>query len=204
MNADTPVPPSAASRFEEAIRRLDAANAADPNLETVAGQTWPRELLYAHRLYAWVLKLAPDASEALRLAARSQHLCRWMIPRSDYEATRAGYLKWRADLKQFHAQKAREILAGLGYPETIIAQVEALNLKKNFPSDPECRVLEDALCLVFLEHQLAGLSTRSAPEKMINALRKSWQKMTPRARDIALQLPLGAAEKELVARALAE
>src|SRR5688572_12176316 len=135
--------------FENALRRFDAENARDPNAE--AGQ--PRELLYAQRLYDWVLKLAPDASEELRLAARSQHICRWMIPRNQYPMDRVGYLKWRNDLKKFHAQKTGEILAELRFPEPIIARVQALNLKKDFPRDPESRVLEDALCLVFLQFQ---------------------------------------------------
>src|SRR5437867_12269819 len=107
------------NRFEAAIRRFDAANSLDPNLEIVEGIARPRELVYAERLTDWVLKLCPDASEELRLAARCQHLCRWMIPRGSYKKTRAGYLKWRNDLKKFHADKAGEILRETGYPEEI-------------------------------------------------------------------------------------
>ena len=40
-------------------------------------------------------------------------------------------------------------------------------------------MLEDALCLVFLEYQLADLAAKTAEDKTINALQKSWQKMTP-------------------------
>src|SRR5437899_233735 len=97
-------------RFQAAIRRFDEENARDPNTEVVDGAAQPRELVYARRLSDWVRKLAPAASEELRLAARSQHLCRWTIPRSSYEMTRAGYLRWRSDLKAFHARKAGEIL----------------------------------------------------------------------------------------------
>src|SRR5438105_4176918 len=74
----------------------------------------------------WVLRLCPNASEELRLAARSQHLCRWMIPRDSYPRTRPGYLQWREALKKFHAQKTGEILRGLGYPESVIARVQNL------------------------------------------------------------------------------
>ena len=69
------------ARFEAAFRRFDEENARDPNRETADGVAQPRELLYAQRLSDWVLRLRPDASEALRLAARCQHLCRWEIPR---------------------------------------------------------------------------------------------------------------------------
>lgn len=190
------------ARFTEAIHRFELANRNDPNQEMADGAMVPRELLYARRLSAWVLKLSPEASEELRLAAHCQHLCRWEIPRTSYEMTRAGYLKWRNDLKQFHARKAGEILREVGYPETAIARVQDLNLKKNFPTDPESRVLEDALCLVFLQFQLADLAARTDDDKIINALQKSWKKMTPAAHVEALKLAFGPRESELLRRAL--
>ena len=190
-------------RFEAAIRRFDQENSRDPNLEIIEGVARPRELVYAERLTDWVLKLCPDASEELRLAARCQHICRWMIPRNSYDMTRVGYLKWRNDLKKFHADKAGEILREVGYPEETVAKVQALNLKKNFPDDPASRVLEDALCLVFLEFQFAELAAKTADDKMVNALQKSWKKMTPAAREQALLLNFGPKEKSLLERALA-
>ena len=148
-------------RFEAALRRFDEENSRDPHVDQVAGVAHPRELLYAQWLTEWVLKLCPEASEELRLAARCQHLCRWMVPRDSYPMTRAGYLKWREVLKHFHAEKAGEILREVGYPEEVIARVQSLNLKKNFPQDAEGRVLEDALCLVFLEHQFGDLASKT-------------------------------------------
>ena len=189
-------------RFEDALRRFDEANGRDPNRDVVDGVSQPRELLYAQRLAKWVLRLCPGASEELRLAARCQHICRWEIPRDSHPMTRAGYLQWRATLKKFHAQKAGEILREAGYEEDVIRRVQDLNLKKHFPNDPESRVLEDALCLVFLEFQFAELAARSDDDKMINALRKSWQKMTEPARAEALKLNFGPREKNLLDRAL--
>ena len=185
-------------KFDAAIHHFDAENSRDPNQEN--GR--PRELVYAERLTAWVLKLCPNASEPLRLAARCQHICRWESPRDKHPMTRAGYLKWRADLKKFHAEKSGAILREVGYGEAAIRRVQDLNLKKNFPADAECRVLEDALCLVFLEFQFAALAAKSDDEKMVNALRKSWEKMTEAARAEALKLNFGEREKKLLARAL--
>ena len=185
-------------KFTAAIRRFDEENSRDPNLEN--GR--PRELLYAERLTDWVLKLSPAASEPLRLAARCQHIRRWESPRENYPPTRAGYLKWRADLKKFHAEKSGTILREVGYDEATVCRVQALNLKQNFPADLEVRVLEDALCLVFLEFQFAALAAKSDDEKMINALKKSWEKMTDAGRAEALKLNFGEREKNLVTRAL--
>jgi hypothetical protein len=185
-------------RFETALRRFDEENSRDPNREN----SQPRELLYAQRLTNWILRLCPNASEALRLAARCQHICRWESPRENYPMTRAGYLKWRADLKKFHAEKSGAILREVGYDEETIRVVQDLNLKKNFPADAETRTLEDALCLVFLEFQLADLAAKTAEDKTINALQKSWTKMTEAARAEALKLNYGEREKTLLQRAL--
>ena len=183
------------TRLQTAVARLDAANAGDPR---------GRELDYAERLSAWVHRLAPAPTAALQLAARAQHLTRWRIPRESYPADRLGYLRWRTDLKQFHAQAAGEILREVGYDETMVTEVQDLIGKRNFPRDPASRVLEDALCLVFLETQFAETTAKTGADKMVAILRKTWQKMTPRAQAIALALPLPPAQRALVERALQE
>jgi hypothetical protein len=189
-------------RFAAAIRRFDEENSRDPN--TIVAQEQPQgfEVVYAQWLTEWVLRLCPGASEELRLAARCQHLCRWAIPRNSYPMDRTGYLRWRTELKQFHAEKAGQILREVGYPEDVIQKVQSLNLKKDFPHDPEGRVLEDALCLVFLEHQFGDLAAKTTEEKLLSALQKAWKKMTPQARAAALALPLAPEQRELIQKAV--
>ena len=70
--------------FEDALRFIDEANSQDPNTEKFEGKDYPKELLYSMRMTKWLETIEPHASEALRLAVRSQHICRWEIPRSDY------------------------------------------------------------------------------------------------------------------------
>jgi hypothetical protein len=190
------------SRFNEAIRQFDLINAADPNLDTVDGIAYPRELLYATRLTNALLQLQPQATEPLRLAARCQHLARWTIPRNSYPMTRPGYLQWRNDLKSFHANKAASVLREIGYPDDVIARVHLLVTKQEFPRDPDAQTLEDALCLVFLQFQLDDLARKTPEPKILNALRKSWQKMSPAARNLALQLNLSPTSQSLLHRAL--
>ncbi|NQV25970.1 MAG: DUF4202 family protein, partial [Rhodopirellula sp.] len=50
----------------------------------VDGKARPAELVYSERMTAALERFAPDAPEALRLAARAQHLQRWQLPRRDY------------------------------------------------------------------------------------------------------------------------
>jgi hypothetical protein len=116
--------------------------------------------------------------------------------------TRAGYLRWRADLKEFHAEKMGGILRGVGYEEEFVARVQSLNRKNDLGRDAECQVLEDALCLVTLQYQLADLVARTEPETMDRILQKTWKKMSPVAREWALKLDYSAPERDALARAL--
>lgn len=191
-------------RFAEAIRRFDEENARDPNTLEINGERLPRELVYARWLTEWVLRLCPQASEALRLAARCQHLRRWEIPRESFPMDRAGYLRWRTTLQRFHAEQSARILREVGYPEEIVRRVQELNLKKGLPHDPEMQVLEDALCLVFLEHQLEDLASRISEDKLVNALARSWKKMSAAGRAAALDLHYSERVRPLLARAIAE
>jgi hypothetical protein len=175
-------------RFEQAIARLDAANAQDPSRAKWDGREWPAELLYAMRMTEWLNRLEPRASEALRLAVRAQHLCRWMIPRSQFPMTRAGYHQWRSTLARFHAEKAGEILKSVDYEEPAIARVQSLIRKERLKSDPEAQTLEDVACLVFLEGDYIQFATAHDSQKVIDILRKTWRKMSARGQDAALSL----------------
>lgn len=174
--------------LDRAFELFDAANANDPNQIEVEDGAQPKELVFAKRLTESVLALDPNASEALLLASRCQHICRWEVPRSTEPMGRAGYLKWRAGLKKFHAAKSAEILSEVGYPEEMINRVQELNLKKNLKSDSECQTIEDALCLVFLQHQFDALIEGTDPEKMVKIVQKTWAKMSEQGHRAALKL----------------
>jgi hypothetical protein len=201
MNDTSPLP-NIGMRFAEALARFDAENSRDPHSVLVHGEPRPRELAYAEWLTDWVLQLSPRASEPLLLAARSQHIGRWKIPRTSYPATRAGYLQWRAELKRFHAETSGRILEQVGYPPETIARVRELNLKQNLATDPECQVLEDALCLVTLRYQFAEVLEKTGPEKLIAIIQKTLRKMSPQAQNVALTLPFPSEHKELIEKAL--
>jgi hypothetical protein len=141
------------ARFIEACRLFDAANNEDPNLEPGPdGQPVPKELLYAQRMSACLARVAPNAPEAVQLAARAQHIRRWCIPRADFPMTRPGYHQWRNTLKKYHAELAGQLMAQAGYEPEAITQVQQLLQKQNLQSDPDVQLLEDVICLVFLEY----------------------------------------------------
>lgn len=191
------------NRFEQAIAMIDEANAADPNRILVDGAEHPAEVVYGERMSATLDRLLPDAPELLRLAARAQHIRRWSVPRSAYPMDRAGYHRWRNDLKRKHAEWTAEILGRCGYDAAEIARAGALIRKENLRGDTEAQTLEDVACVVFLQHYALDFAAKHEDEKLIEILRKTWGKMSECGRAAALDAPLAAPIRVLLDRALA-
>jgi len=190
------------NQFEKTLADFDAANAQDPNTEMHNGHPVAKELIYGQRMTEQLLKFLPDASEDLQLAARSQHICRWKIPRNDYPMDRQGYKKWRLDLAVFHGETAASILLKNGYSADTIQRVKDLLLKRSLKRDHEVQALEDVACLVFLEFYLEDFATKHDEAKLIDIIQKTWNKMSDAGHAAALKLPLSNAMLALVTKAL--
>ena len=149
-------------------------------------------------------QFCPDASIDLQLAARCQHICRWKIPRSDYPMDRQGYKRWRTDLALFHGATAATILAQQGYDEDVINRVKDLLLKRGLKRDDEVQILEDVICLVFIQHYLADFASKHDEAKLLDIIRKTWNKMSEKGHGAALALPLPNDLLTLIGKALNE
>lgn len=199
-----PAPAGAANpeRFRQAIRLIDEAHAADPRSMFINEEDVPYELGYAIRLTDWVLRREPDASERILLAARAQHLKRWTLPRDEFPAGLHGYLAWRETLKTFHADEAGKLLRQAGYAGEEIESVQQLIRKERFPMDPDTRVVEDGLCLVFMDLQLAAFKAGHAEEKVIDIIQKTWGKMSDVGQAMARDVEWDAVTQQLIDKAL--
>ena len=189
-------------KLQKAFELFDSYNQQDPHSIRWGGIQYPSEYFYALQLYNWVKKLSPEASELLLVASRCQHLGRWKIPRQEYPTGKAGYLRWRADLAKFHASEAAIILREAGYDDDEIEEVQHITLKQNLKTDDEVQVMENALCLVFLEFQFEDFMQKHDDEKLIRILQKTWKKMSAPGREAALSLQLNNRAKTLLDKAL--
>jgi hypothetical protein len=190
------------TRLQAALKAIDEANAQDPNTLDIDGVKTTKELLYGQRMSAQLEQFTPLASTSLQIAARAQHIQRWLSPRSDYPQGREGYKRWRADLGQFHAETTAKILAKLDYSDTFITRVSTLLGKKGIKRDEEVQTLEDVICLVFLEHYLSDFARKHSDEKLIDIIQKTWRKMSEAGHEAALKLPIDPAVMPLITRAL--
>jgi hypothetical protein len=190
-------------QLQQAFAAFDAANREDPNTEVVAGQAQPKELVYAQRMSQQLNEFCGDASPVVQLAARAQHICRWKIPRTDYPMDRPGYHRWRTELGKFHADTAAAILAKQGVDSELIERVKTLLQKRKLKQDPEVQLLEDVVCLVFIRHYLADFARKHDEEKLLDIIRKTWKKMSPKGQEAALSLALPEDLTTLITRAVA-
>jgi hypothetical protein len=181
-------PVNPAAIFDQAIALIDAANSTDPNQEAADGQAWPKELLYSRRMSDMLQRYAPEADDAMRLAIRAQHIQRWKSPRDAYPTGRDGYLQWRKDLYTFHADTAAALLAQAGYGDEVVERVKKAVGKRALKKNPDTQLLEDVTALVFIEHYMLDFAAKHPEydaEKWCGIIRKTWEKMSMRARDFA-------------------
>ncbi len=190
------------SLYEAAIAAIDAANAADPTIVVVRGTSRPLALVHGLLASEWVARLHGDADDTLLLAARAHHLRRWELPRAQYEPGKAGYLRWKRDQRQRHARDVGELLAAVGYESVTIERVQALVRRDRLATDAGSQAVEDAACLVFIETQLADVSTILEHDHLIDVIRKTAKKMSPAALVAVSEIQLGEQERALLATAL--
>ncbi len=192
------------NRLDRVIEAIDNANAKDPNTSLDGDTLRPAELVYGERMSATLGEFCEIASEHLQIAARAQHIERWTSRRNSYPAGREGYLKWRSDLKAFHARKAGELMEAAGYDQTDIDRVAILISKKGIKRDPEVQTLEDVVCLVFLKYYASDFIAQHQDDKVADILRKTARKMSPDGIAAATRLSLSERLGRLLTRTVSE
>lgn len=190
------------TRFETAIALIDKKNAEDENTYQVAGLAYPKELLYSQRMTRTLLRFEPNASKALQIAARAQHICRWKIQRDEYPMDRVGYLKWRETLKKMHADITGEILQQVNFDVQFTDRVQKILLKKLIKKNEESQALEDTICLVFLDYYFDEFAAKHSDEKVIDILQKTWVKMSAKGHEAALKITFSEKGLALVKQAI--
>lgn len=189
-------------RLEKVLDQIDEINKLDPNLEVVNDTKIPKELIYGKRMSVALNHYFPNSSELLQIATRGQHIKRWAIPRNDYPMDRKGYLKWRTQLKIFHGELLADIMNKSGYHGNDIEQIKDLLMKKNLKTNLETQILEDVICLVFLEHYIEEFARNKTEEKLISIINKTWTKMSEKGHEFALQLSYSSSTYSLIKKAL--
>ncbi|TDR57017.1 uncharacterized protein DUF4202 [Halomonas ventosae] len=191
------------SPLDQTLAALDALHAEDPRRVEVDGEPVPQELWHAGRMSAWLERLHEHPDELMRLAVRGQHLQRWQVPRTDYPEGRVGYLTWRRDQGQRAGETTARLMQEAGYTAEQAERVARMIRKQGLGRDPGAQAVEDCACLVFLENYFGDFSKQIDHDHLIRIVQMTWKKMSPRAHELALGLPMTAEARGLVEEALA-
>lgn len=194
---------SSTEQIDKAYTAFDSYNSSDPNKEEFKGILYSKEVLYAERMTEKLKEYAPDADEYVQLAVRCQHIGRWEIPRISYPMDRKGYLQWRSQLALHHAKIAEKILTECGYASDTIEKVKFLLQKKQLHQNPDTQLLEDVICLVFVQYYLGPFAAMHEDEKVIDILKKTLKKISSRAIGEAVKIPVSDKVKFLIQKAAA-
>lgn len=149
--------------------------------------------------------------ELLRIAARCQHLERFLTPRSSYPEGKAGYLKWRRDLYKIQADRAKELLLAAGLQEKDVDWVHKWVSKTELNPGKETgdlgtQLLEDAAVLVFLQEELelfAGQHQEYTEQKFVDIIKKTWRKLSALGKQEALKLSMPKGLEPIVLKGIA-
>ena len=192
-------------RLDAVFSDIDAANADDPRTIVIDGEIRSYEIVYSERMIERLGIMYPDASDALKIAARGQHIRRWDIPRVKYEQGRNGYNQWRRACREHHAELLAEIMQRHGYGEEDVAKVQTYVKKEQLKKDRESQALENVVDIVFIEHYLDDFAKKYQnydEDKMIDIIAKTLKKMSPKGHEAALALDLPDGYRKLIMAAI--
>ena len=99
----------------------------------------------------------------------------------------------------YHEEKSAGAKQPIAASRAAAAGVYAI---QSLSLDPEAQLLEDVVCLVFLENYFAEFAREHDEAKLIEIVRKTWKKMSDRGHQAALTLPLSDDCRRIVEKAL--
>ncbi|HET7383877.1 MAG TPA: DUF4202 domain-containing protein [Pseudolabrys sp.] len=191
-------------RLFKILSAIDATNACDPRMVEFDGRQEPVELIYGKRMTETLARIVPEPSECLQIAVRGQHIERWKIARATYPVGRAGYLQWRRVQRDHQALRIGELMAAVGYDADAIERLGVLIRKEKIKTDAEVQLLEDIICVTFLQYYLPDFSTKVDEDKLADILAKTWGRMSEIGHQHALKLDLPPNVLRLLKRGLAQ
>lgn len=159
---------------------------------------------HALDVWQWVLRLNPDASGALQVAALFHDVER-LASETDARVEHAAenYLSFKQKHAQVGAEMLRECLAGCELPDELIERAAALVSRHEQPGDdPELNLLNDADALSFFALNSTGYLHYFGAEQTANKVDYTVARMSPHARELLVDLRLAPVVQELVRQTL--
>ena len=167
-------------RFEELKKRIE---------EIISKSTVEEDPGHSVLTLKWVLKLKPDANEALKIAALAHDIDRAVNGTMD-EASPQGLSEMEKAVQ--HAERSAnitcELMEKLGYGEKTTRRVRHLIESHIKGGDEDANILVSADSLSFFEHNIYYYIKAKGREKTKDKIKWMLNKMPDKARKLALEI----------------
>jgi hypothetical protein len=161
---------------------------------------------HAELVLKWVLKLRPDADEALKIAALSHDIDRATSGMTDGAFKgKVGSEEYERFKKEHSVRSARficDLLKKYKYPDSIIKKVKHLVENHESGGDEESDILRDADSLAYLEYNIPEYLKNHGRERTINKIRHMHDRMSAEAKRLEKTIRLQGELKELLQEAI--
>ncbi|MBW1690478.1 MAG: DUF4202 family protein [Deltaproteobacteria bacterium] len=154
----------------------------------VSGSEVPEDPVHAQNTLKWLLKLKPDADEALQIAALGHDIERAMDDRKVMQGESDDF----DDFKEAHAENSaqilKDIMEDLGIERDLIEEVYQLVCHHETGGDPRSDLIRDADGLSFFEVNLPLYFEREGPEKALARCRWGYKRLSPKVKPMVRAL----------------
>jgi len=144
----------------------------------------PEDLIHAENVLEWLLKLKPDADEALQIAALAHDIDRAdesrKVRRSDFN----DYNTFKAAHANNSAKILKEILHKCQVEQSIIDEACRLVERHEIGGDPHSDLLKDADSISYFEVNMPLYFQREGYEETLKRCIWGYQRLSPKMKEI--------------------
>lgn len=169
--------------------------------EVIAGSRVPEDPGHADNTLEWLLRLEPDAGEALQLAALAHDIDRAIEEIKVRRANFDDYNVFKAAHARHSAEILRPILIACSVEQSIIDETCRLVEFHEVGGDPDSDLLKDADSISYFDVNLSLYFQREGWDETKRRSHWGYRRLTPRAQEIVKRIDH---EDEELARLLRE
>ncbi len=154
----------------------------------ISGSSVPEDPVHSKNTLTWLLKLKPDADEALQIAALGHDIERAIdqrkVRREDFEH----YDRFKAAHAHNSAEILKEIMLDCGVDETLIEQICALVRRHEVGGDERSDLLKDADSISYFEVNLPHYYNRHGWDETKRRCLWGYKRLSEKMKTLAAKL----------------
>ena len=151
----------------------------------MAGSLVPEDPGHAENTLEWLLKLKPNADEALQIAALGHDIERSLDDRKVKQADFADYETFKAAHARNSAEILSEIMEDCGVPQDLASEVYWLVCRHETGGAPRADLIKDADSISFFEVNLPLYYNRHSRKEVLQRCVWGYRRLSERMQQVA-------------------